>query len=67
MSLKKSNSMFVTGVTSLRNGEEIEINVPIQNMAEYDELISLAKKQLNELSETLHKLYCLDITMKITF
>ena len=67
MSLSNSGFWGLNDITYDRNDEEIKINVPIRNMAEYQELINLAQQQTAELQETLHKLYDLDAIMKITF
>lgn len=47
--------------------EERAVTVPINNMAEYQELIERAEQQLNDLKDTFHKLKNFDIKMKITF
>ena len=47
--------------------EKREVIIPIDNMAEYQELVELAQKQLNDLNETIKKLRFFNINMKITF
>lgn len=47
--------------------ESREFIIPIDNMAEYQELVELAQKQLNDLNETIRKLRFFKIEMKVTF
>lgn len=47
--------------------ESRELIIPIDNMAEYQELVELAQKQLNDLNNTIEKLRFFSINMKITF
>ncbi len=54
-------------ISCCSDDEKREILIPVDNMAEYKELVELAQKQLNDLNETLRKLRFLDINMKITF
>lgn len=66
MSLKK----LFPDEESIQSNPEDEgrtVTVPINNMAEYQELIELAENQLNDLKDTLYKLKYFDINMKITF
>lgn len=54
-------------ISCCSDDEKREIRIPVDNMAEYKELVELAQEQLNDLNETLRKLRFLDINMKITF
>lgn len=55
------------GIYCNSENEAREVTVPINNMAEYQELIELAEQQLNDLMNTFRKLENFDIKMKITF
>lgn len=55
------------GIYCNSQNEEREVTIPVDNMAEYQELVELAQKQLNDLSATLNKLNNFSIKMKITF
>lgn len=66
MSLNK-NPPFGGNISCYSDDERREIAIPVNNMAEYQELIELAQKQLDDLNSTLKKLELFDITMKITF
>ncbi len=67
MSLSKPEIFGVNNTTCHRNDEDLEISVPIRNMAEYKKLIDLADEQLKALQKTMDELYRLDVIMKLTF
>lgn len=54
-------------ISTHSDDESRRVIIPIDNMAEYQELVELAQKQLDDLNETLLKLQCFSVTMKITF
>lgn len=54
-------------INCVSDDEKREIIIPVDNMAEYQELVALAQKQLNDLNLTLSKLKSFEIKMKITF
>lgn len=51
----------------IEDDEKREVVVPLDNMAEYQDLVELAQKQLDDLNETIRKLSFFRINMKITF
>lgn len=54
-------------ISCYSDDESREVIIPIDNMAEYQELVELAQKQLEDLNKTLRELQFFRIKMKITF
>lgn len=49
------------------SANERTFQVHVNHMAEYQELIKTAQKQLEDLRKTLRELECLEVKMDITF
>ncbi len=66
MSLSKL-PLYGGNIRCLSDDDRREIIIPVDNMAEYQELIETAQRQLNDLKLTLEKLKSFEVKMKITF
>lgn len=59
--------MSLRGLYPCESANECTFQVHVNHMAEYQELIKTAQKQLEDLRKTLRELECLEVKMDITF